>query len=808
MTMFKIKKIEHIETFGSFSGFDWDSSVRDEDDKLVEFNKVNILYGRNYSGKTTLSRIFRALEKGELPANYKKIDFTLEDAERKKITAKSLDGYSDNVRVFNTDFVKENLQFIYDEENGIIKSFSVALGKDTADDGKQLADVKSKLGLVDDGKGFLWSAATAKGDRDKAYKNNENAENNLKTYKTNLARHVRHNPAKYGDPDYQAGPKLEKDINAVTSPSYSPLNQATKRKYEQLIEEKGKQPIQLPNSLDVNFDELAQKVEKLVEQKVLTQVPIDELVDAPALADWAERGMDLHAKRETCGFCRNHLTEKIWDDLKNHFNQESQDLKGNIESLLATLDGEVDGVKKYSGKSEFANENYYSHFHASLDDTRNNYENEVAKYSLAIDKLKEQLADKASAVSREIDFQKPNFDASQLIEVAEQLRQMTVDLNIYSAKLADDQQIARGFLRCDYVSSQIQPKEYQKNVEAFAETSRAYKSAKQDYENKQELVDENKQTMRELQTRLSNESAGADKVNELLAVHFAKHSFSLASVENDSQTDGENNLGGQNRFVIKRGAEIAYNLSEGERNLVAFCYFVARLNEGDATDDDDTAKQRPIIWIDDPVSSLDSNHIFFVYSLIRSQIWKANCAAQLFISTHNLTFLKYLTQMNGPNSKFSYFLVERPQGNSVVTVMPDHLTNATEFNYLFKQIYICANADISDEKFIQNFLDFGNNARKFLEIFLYYCYPNTTSFNAKLGKFFEENEGVMESLTARLMHQRSHIAEQMEKGMDLFDLSAFEEMQRVAKCILQKIKSRNGVQYNEFLESIGEQPED
>ena len=32
--------------------------VRDDGNNVAEFKKINILYGRNYSGKTTLSRIY------------------------------------------------------------------------------------------------------------------------------------------------------------------------------------------------------------------------------------------------------------------------------------------------------------------------------------------------------------------------------------------------------------------------------------------------------------------------------------------------------------------------------------------------------------------------------------------------------------------------------------------------------------------------------------------------------------------------------------------------------------------------------
>ncbi|MFR0679264.1 AAA family ATPase, partial [Dysgonomonas mossii] len=59
-----IKKID-IQKFGLFSNYNWNSEVGSDPEKDV-FKKVNIIYGRNYSGKTTLSRIFRCVWKNLL----------------------------------------------------------------------------------------------------------------------------------------------------------------------------------------------------------------------------------------------------------------------------------------------------------------------------------------------------------------------------------------------------------------------------------------------------------------------------------------------------------------------------------------------------------------------------------------------------------------------------------------------------------------------------------------------------------------------------------------------------------------------
>jgi AAA15 family ATPase/GTPase len=59
-----ITKITTIKEYGVFHDFNWDSTIRDKGNNIGAFKKLNILYGHNYSGKTTLSRIFRTFEKG------------------------------------------------------------------------------------------------------------------------------------------------------------------------------------------------------------------------------------------------------------------------------------------------------------------------------------------------------------------------------------------------------------------------------------------------------------------------------------------------------------------------------------------------------------------------------------------------------------------------------------------------------------------------------------------------------------------------------------------------------------------------
>ena len=59
-----LKKIQYIKKLGVFDDFSWDGEVKNKNGEVQSFVDINIIYGRNYSGKTTLSRILRALETG------------------------------------------------------------------------------------------------------------------------------------------------------------------------------------------------------------------------------------------------------------------------------------------------------------------------------------------------------------------------------------------------------------------------------------------------------------------------------------------------------------------------------------------------------------------------------------------------------------------------------------------------------------------------------------------------------------------------------------------------------------------------
>jgi wobble nucleotide-excising tRNase len=147
-----IRKIKSIKSYGIFDNFDWDARVRDKGNNVGQFNKLNIIYGRNYSGKTTLSRIIRSFENGIAHEKYPLAQFELTHDTDGRLSERDLSNHQSIIRVYNKDFVTENLKWLTDE-GGSIKPFAI-IGQQNVEIEKQILEQEGLLGSVEEGTGL------------------------------------------------------------------------------------------------------------------------------------------------------------------------------------------------------------------------------------------------------------------------------------------------------------------------------------------------------------------------------------------------------------------------------------------------------------------------------------------------------------------------------------------------------------------------------------------------------------------------------------------------------------------------------
>ena len=144
-----ITKFKSINNLAVFQNFIWDTTIRDDGNNVVLFKPINIFYGRNYSGKTTLSRIVRALETGNISDKFENPQFEVSIQGVADTTLGNLTAHGKKIRVFNEDFVKDNLRFIVNPDKGI-EPFAIIGGNATIE--TEIETLKNELGDSEEGK--------------------------------------------------------------------------------------------------------------------------------------------------------------------------------------------------------------------------------------------------------------------------------------------------------------------------------------------------------------------------------------------------------------------------------------------------------------------------------------------------------------------------------------------------------------------------------------------------------------------------------------------------------------------------------
>ncbi|RMS30138.1 hypothetical protein ALP70_01565 [Pseudomonas savastanoi] len=787
-------KINNIKNFAVFKEFNWDTSVRDEGNNIGKFKKLNVIYGRNYSGKTSLSRIVRSLELKKKHDKYLNAEYSFSHEGPELLNQQNLESCQYSVRVYNKDFVDDNLRWLSNPD-GSIKPFAV-LGDENITLEKEIEEKENILG-TEETIGSLRNRLKIESE------NLATAQSLAKTAQTGLDNKLRdkaNGPIKT-NPNYRQFTytitNIKADISALEKKPQLSLTPENQAELITLLNEQAKPEINFSEKFTDKINTFLVDARLLLEKEVKPTQSIQDLINDALMQKWVRDGIGIHKNvRSTCAFCGSPIPADLWAKLDAHFNKESDSLRTEIQTLLARIDTERDQIPT---SLPIKQSDFYGTFHDEFSGLHEQFLEAVKQYDGNLLLIKNLLSLRLNDIFRTFPTPTVKLENLDIGAIYDSVSEVVKKHNNKTETLDNDQSTARIVLRLDEVSKFITDISYKKELDTI-------KLLNSDTESKIEIKSKTnteilklEKDIQALKNKLKDERRGAERVNHYLENHFGHTGLKLSALDNDAVTEIN--------FKIFRGDLPAENLSEGECSLVAFCYFIAKL------EDIETQGKELIVWIDDPISSLDSNHIFFVYSLIEhvlaSPVKVPNQKntykySQLFISTHNLDFLKYLKKIskpmdNSPKPKVDceYFILERSNDSSQIKLMPKYLKQyVTEFNYLFSQVHACANSTAVDVGH-ESFYNFGNNLRKFLEAYLFYKFPNNKSNDEKLKAFFGGDQ-LATSLANRINNEFSHLEEMFDRSMRPLDVP---EITRLANFVLDTIKQKDPDQYQALLDS-------
>ena len=800
-----LRKIKSISSFGPFRNFKWDDSIKDANGKTIDLRPVNILYGRNYSGKTSLARIIRIFEQKKLPEHYEAPAFEVEWYDGTTNTQDNFAQCNCTVRVFSQDFVADNLSFLKDtrKDVGSIESFAILGGSNGAIE-TEIQEIQNQLGDDTYGKetGLHKQLLYVRQKVEAAEKTWKSLSSELRNDKQQVAlgrnTGIKYQSDRFGDVNYSTA-KLEADIKLISDCSYIRPTKEQIVDAENIVREQNHDIPSLSIPKEYNLSYFVERTREIVGRDIVSDSKIETLIHDAVLESWVKRGVDYHKEHGhgICAFCGQQMPSDRWQALFNHFDSASEKLADDICELIGEINDELNRV---SNDLSIDASEYFLAFKQRIGDMTNRYNVELKKYRSTLNSLLSELHKRNDAISTA--FKLNNIDDNTVVikRIVSDFVTLYKEVGAYQTNFKKAKEDAYRLLRLDRVAEQVSLLNFSDKEANIARANAEYKKALEEENLLEKQIDDAITKISQKKQLLSDERHAATLINKYLSL-LDGQMLKLQAV-NDGEPDAI-----QYSFRVFRDGRAAYNLSEGECSIIAFCYFLAKLHE------QSSLTAHPVVWIDDPISSLDGNHIFFVYSLIRGIIIAEKLCSQLIISTHNLEFFKFLRRMvwvdGSRQDTFCWLYILKQGNNSSVVCLPRYMKEyVIEFNYLFKHIFDCAVATETDETYDTVFYGFPNNARKFMELYLYFKFPDGEKdeglkHNENMRRIFGEK--VLSFMIDRVVNEGSHLKGLMERAIEPIEKP---EIKEVAKNILAGLKTTDPMQYSALLKSIGKESED
>jgi len=709
-----ITKCLKLINFGIFHDFNWNT-------ELSDFKKYNLIYGWNRSGKTTISRVFASCEKKSTynKDNFKQYpengEFEITTDDRFTVNNTNVFNNVLPIKVFNQDFIDENLSFDPSDSCNPIIYVSEE-------------DIKSKHRLEQ----LKLDKTNLQKTYEQAKKYKLAKEETKNTFLTGLGREVANI---LFDKTYNKT-KIESKIKAIGIDNLSKhiLSDEDYIKYELIskceVVNKLSDITKLPIT---NFNSLFAQVSAVLNKKVISELlqrlkdpeDIDGGLDEE-LSTWVKQGFDIHKAKnqyKKCLFCENELDSNLFDTLSKHFSKDYDNLQSAIEFLIEILKKEK--LSTIQGK----NVDLYS-------DLRNAYEVKATKYNELVKKQNDWLWHSEVLLEQKYKnpfdpdipamFNAPENYTELLNEIIGGLNKIIAMHNQRVQNHNTEVKDAREKLELHSIAVAIPEQGYNKMVEELNEADKIEKDTF-------EAVHKNNFDIAELEKLTSNINEAILTINKYLEQFFGRKELELAL---DSNNKG---------YTIKRDKKPAKNLSEGEKTAIAFSYFLVKVGEGDFN------KSRGIIFIDDPISSFDSNFIYHCFSMITTNF---SDVGQLFISTHNFQLFnlakEWFTNKNNSTNKDNkklrsenkpektipceFFMVENYNDEDIrkakIVSLDKTLQNyKSEYHFLFAKLKQFSE---KQDTLYEDFYTIGNMARRFFDIFADFKIPSTGDPKSKM----------------------------------------------------------------------------
>lgn len=705
------RRIESISQAAVWDGYDGRTSP------APDFARYNLIYGWNASGKTTLSRVFGLLNGPTVSRLPTGAHVRVSVGQEVLDSRKEQDRGRVPVRIFNRDFIDANLQQAdYTQAPALF-----IVGEDNIRLSNRIASLTRRRDRV----AAMYRSVQTKQSETSAAR--EKAA-------TDLARDC---GTMLGVRDFRA-PNLKGIQQRLTALADHLLDAATLQAMVNQARDQSEfapisnLPVVVP-PLPPGVDDIAGLLKETPRQNT-----IKRLADDPALSDWVRIGLRFHEHSTTCAFCGNDAAQSL-EAYVNHFSDEYRRQHAAITAAIERLE-QPRQAHTFPHEKEWVPD-VRAKVQAALSRLMAWEVRESEIRSGWAGQLREKLANMETAFTVEAAEDR----APELTAILAELRQAKDDHNRACDELAARRRGAAEKVKEHFAARFVLDPGA---AEAIAFLSQVEAELGRIKTVGQKIARQATAANAELQ----RSSVAASQINVLLKRLLGPR----ISVEQAQD----------NRIQFVREGQPATNMSDGERTAISLAYFLVSLGQNGQQLED------LVVFVDDPICSLDTNHIYDVAYLL---ITSLKACRQLFISTHNSEFFNTIKQDWIDRGKFknerAAYLVRRERdGTSQLIELPGHLAKfRSDYHHIF---YCLRQFQTSTSQEVDAYLSCPNLLRRFLEMYLGFRRPTPRGYLTKLDVLFDDE--VERGAIARYVDEGSH----SPSTLRLLEFSDFPAMSR------------------------------
>lgn len=617
----------------------------DNDGTTIDnLKKVNFIYGANGCGKTTLS-------------NY------LHDIEETKFEHCSLDWESEPIKtlVYNKEFRTRN--FGNGKLGGVF-----TLGEATAD---QIQVIEEKGNLLKELKTerikkneTLEGISKKKDELIIAFK--EFCWSNIyKKYETTF---------KDAFVGFQNKEKFKSKILLDTKNNTSDLKQLDylKEKSKTVF---GERPESIPLLSSIQFARIIEIEQSSIWQKIIigkADVNIAKLIQKLNINDWVNQGQSYLQEDETCPFCQeNTITEDFKKQLDSFFDGEF------IEDIKT--------IKNLREEYLLLSSNLINELNQLETNQKNDKNNklELEKYTAYLKTLISQITANKELLSNKV---KEPSRSVELINLDEQFELISNLIGNANSEITKNNLIVSNYNTeretlikhvwkycCNEFTTQIT--KFSADNSGIETGITALKSQIQEKLNAYNTLDTE---IKNLSKNVTSIQPTIDEINRLL-INYGFINFKIVPATED----------GFYQIQREDGTIAEKTLSEGEVTFITFLYYL-QLTKGGLNEE--SVNDERILVIDDPISSLDSNVLFIVSTLVKEIAKKIKIdegnIKQLILLTHNVYFHKEVSYegLNRRGQKPSFWILRKNNNQSIIHSYGEQNPIQSSYELLWREI--------------------------------------------------------------------------------------------------------------------------